>query len=615
MAIILLALNGVGLGHLSRLTEISDCLHAAGEKPMLFYQRPEFPYPEKDFHTISIKSLQKCDADYLARVEDKVNTLCSIAAPHIFIEDTHPAKIDVRKSTFQFMVVRPTTFSYLQDFLQVHQYKYTGFFIADHPDSPTWPYTEEETETIGGWEKFHFIGPIFRKAASDEIAALKLKYHWKEEAPIFVFAMGGGGQQLGSNDTETFLERSITLGNNIRQKHPLARLLFVKGPLYSGTRPIPGMFEVIEMEKNLPALFAIAKGAVIRPGFNSVWECIHAKTPFYFIPGTIYSEPIDQKMEKLAAHGLAGNERFLDPDFENSYKASCERVTDRWTGAPDASFLAAISKVRNEYAVSVKDNSFDEASVNAWTQEAKPILSAIPRAHPRKLFIRMDDVVEITAEVDFALSLAKKYGIFTSIEVIPYLSKLTEQDLYPYDHDHENIIVSQHGYSHEVNLANPARFRSEFSFSALPNRGEVHDLLKGQAYMRANFPQRYRNGFSAPFDQFPAWLATALADHGWDYMLANTFRNFFGVQMVRVRSDLWNWPSKRLSTAAELSRAIAGSVSSYKYCGLILHPIHFRSLHNRRFFEFVLEELAAQGFESFNFLQQLHQPDTSNKQG
>jgi|GEM_PF-6849969 len=605
MAIVLLALNGIGLGHLSRLAEIAACLHSAGEKPVLFYQSVAYPYARPDFQAIGIQSLRKCSDDYRLRVQDGINMLCSVAGPHIFIEDTHPSNLRIRQSTRQFLVVRPTTFAYLVECRRIYERYYTGFLIADEPDSPTWPYTEEETAEIRSWKKFCFIGPVFRTAGDDDIESLRYKYGWQPDRPFFVFSMGGGGQQAGANDTERFLDEAIVVAHKIRERHPRARLLFVKGPLYKEARALPEIFESIDSEKNLPALFALAQGAVIRPGFNAVWECIHAGTPFYYIQGTVFSEPVGDKMMRLARFGLADNDKFLDDDYTVDYKNRCAEIADRWNGQPNASFAEAIEKAKAPHEALMEAQQAPESFSITTRSQDEQVLSALPATRPRRLFLRLDDVVSVTEEVDFVLSLAKRYGFFTSVEVIPYLSSLREKDLEPYDDGQKNIVVSQHGYCHALNLHNPQHIRSEFTFSGLPPKEDLNNLRAGRAYMQAVFPNRYHNGFSAPFDQFPGWLPKALADHGWQYMLANTDRSYFGVPLVRVRSDIWNWGYNGINSSWNLFNDIAASINRYHYCGMILHPQHFRMQEHRRFLEYVLAQLAGKGFGSYNVLHHL----------
>ena len=54
----------------------------------------------------------------------------------------------------------------------------------------------------------------------------------------------------------------------------------MQGPYFPPRIPIPPRFEVVQDEQQMPALLKIAKGAVIRAGFNTTWECLAAGTPF-----------------------------------------------------------------------------------------------------------------------------------------------------------------------------------------------------------------------------------------------------------------------------------------------------------------------------------------------
>jgi hypothetical protein len=326
------------------MVEIGDHLHASGTTPVLFYQSKKFPFGDRPFQRVQVDTLLGSAPEYFASIGEKISAACLTDAPGIFIEDTYPSRLQLHPGIAKFLVVRPTSFSYLLSLRTRYGNTYEGYLMADAGGSPTWPYTPEETATIRNWKEFHEVGPIFRRATPAGIKKLQQKYGWQEDVPQFVFSMGGGGQHEGANDVGNFLEQSAALAPKIRERYPQARLLFVKGPLYPVDAPVPQGFEIVAAEEDMPSLFAIATMAVIRPGFNSIWECIYGQTPFYYVEGTTYSEPINEKINVLKAQGLASNEEALDEDYHRRFRKACQAVLDRWNGRPTEVFMQVIEQ-------------------------------------------------------------------------------------------------------------------------------------------------------------------------------------------------------------------------------------------------------------------------------
>lgn len=596
MGIVLLSINGIGLGHVARMTQIADQLHASGQKPVLFYQNKQFPFSNKLFHKVKIRHLARADAAYLRAVETKVNAACNICAPRIFIEDTHPANIRLRGNIARFLLIRPTTFAYLQKIISLHGNDYDAFFIADHVDSPTWPYNNAETVGISSWRNCHQVGPVFRRSSAEEIASVKIKYGWRKDVPLYVFSMGGGGQQAGGNDAEVFLKEAQRI---IHKVGNTARFLFVKGPLFPEGIDLPPQMEVISEEENMPALFAIATAAIIRPGFNSVWECIQSQTPFYYIEGTTFSEPIGQKMKKLSELGLASNKDAFNELYRQQYAERCRQLLQQWNGTPNQLFFSVIDE-----AHAIKQRS--SAPLIASEEDPATAINELKRSAAacasKKMFLRIDDVVSMTAELRFILDLAKELDIFASLEVIPYLAALKEDELLPYD----NVIVSQHGYGHVLNTENPQGIKSEFSFSTEPPAEEVQNLLAGQQYLKQQFPHHFKNGFSAPFDCFPRWLPAMLKANSLQYLLENQPGISAGIKTFKTSIDVWDWNQYAMKSFDALFRNCIHACVQQGYCALTFHPILFEHPSQKKRIRILLTALKAAGFESYDLIQEIN---------
>lgn len=596
MGIVLLSINGIGLGHTTRMTIIADQLYAAGQKPIMFYQGKKFPFNNKAFHTVNTRNLFKADAAYLRAMESKVNAACNICGPRIFIEDTHPASIRLRNNIARFLLIRPTTFGYLQKITALYEQEYDAFFIADHADSPTWPYNDAETAAVLSWPKCYQVGPVFRRSSAEEIAALKIKYRWSERVPIYVFSMGGGGQQAGANDVDVFLQEAQSI---IHRLGSGVRFLFVKGPLFPTGIHLPPQMEVIDTEQHMPALFAIAKAAVIRPSFNSIWECIQAQTPFYYIQGATFSEPIDQKMKRLATFGLADNDSAFTESYREQYQQACNKVMQQWNGFPNPQFYSVMEQAHALKQESAPPLVANETGTNSAINKLQRLALT---CKSRKIFLRVDDVVSLTPELHFILSLAKELGFFCSLEVIPYLSTLEQQELLPYG----RLVVSQHGYGHVLNTENPPGIKSEFSFCNEPPAPEVENLLAGKQCLERQFPLYFKQGFSAPFDCFPPWLPPTLKAHSWQYILENQHAPVPAIKSFKTSIDLWDWNQYALKPLDTIFTSCIKACDQHGYCALTFHPILFEHPSQKRLIEILVTALKTAGFESYDLLQEIN---------
>jgi len=121
-----------------------------------------------------------------------------------------------------------------------------------------------------------------------------------DDEELCVFTVGGGGVHVldpNGLDIIRFLRLASQVADAVQAARPKVRLMFVRGPLFPPRIPIPSRFEVVRDESHMPALLKIAKGAVIRAGFNTTWECLSAGTPFLPMVGTTYMEPVTTRVD------------------------------------------------------------------------------------------------------------------------------------------------------------------------------------------------------------------------------------------------------------------------------------------------------------------------------
>lgn len=301
MPVILVARNTIGLGHIARSVALSEQLAEHGLAPLLiisgghrFAIRHDIPSAAVNYRTFDISR----QAFY-----KYIQNLALMSSPAVIVEDTIPEIPSLDSEVKRVLILRPPTFDAALGLNDNHGDIYDRIVVADHPDSPTWPYSLPETGKLMKLPNWHFGGPIYRKPDELAIDRLRKKYGAFPNGRICVFTMGGGGEHEGTDDARIFVERSTEIAMSLRRIDERAHLIFVKGPLFRSNISIPSVFKVVEQEREMPALIAAADTAVIRPGFNTTWECIAGGTPFLPIFGSSFQEPIPTRVARLQSAG------------------------------------------------------------------------------------------------------------------------------------------------------------------------------------------------------------------------------------------------------------------------------------------------------------------------
>lgn len=566
MAVIMLALNGVGLGHLIRASIVSKALASVGERPVIFSEGKYHPRGLEQFPVRLVPSLWCPSDDVRNRVTSELWSMAGISLPAVVVEDTHPNPIQLRPEIRRILLVRPTSFEYL---IQVNERQgevYSAFLLCDSPDSPTWPYDASQTQQLAGWKKWHVIGPVFRTPAEDEIREARIRYRVSENQELCVFTMGGGGVHPHDpelQDIIRFLRLASEVADVVQPPGSRVRLLFVKGPYFPPRIPIPPRFEVLPDEEQMPALLKIAKGAVIRAGFNTTWECIAAGTPFIPLTGTTYAEPVNERVNRLAALGLIppSIERFwFDDRWRREYRQIAQSLIARHSGTPNPLELGRLI--------------LDRRSVPpAPTRKARAIRRrSTKRGIP--LVIRIDDVVCMEPALGWVLGLLASRGLRASLEVVPYLIEFGDDLLDRFDPSKTLFQVSQHGYAHVPRLAANGRRCEFFPEGTVPATEELDVIARGKQQLEVAFPRRFAGGFSPPFDALPPWLPATWHTLGGKFVscLSKTSAPSEPLPVTLAGVDVWDWaadcPFSRHSVISKLAlRFAAGG-----HAGIVLHP-------------------------------------------
>jgi hypothetical protein len=562
----MLALNGVGLGHLIRTTIVSKALASVGERPVIFSEGKYHPGELAQFPVRVIPSLWGASSDVRERVSSELWSMAGISLPAVVVEDTHPNPIHLRPEIRRVLLVRPTSFEFL---IQLHERQsqvYSAFLLCDSPDSPTWPYDPAQTRQLAGWKKWHLIGPLYRTPTEDEICEARVRNRVSADQELCVFTMGGGGihsRDPQRQDIVRFLRLASKVADVIESAGSRARLLFVKGPYFPARIPIPPRFEVLRDEEHMPALLKIAKGAVIRAGFNTTWECIAAGTPFIPLIGTTYAEPVEERVNKLAALGLIAPspERFwLDDRWRAQYRQITQSMITKHCGTPDPRELRRLILDRR-----------------AVPSAPKPKARTIRKSRAKRgipLVIRIDDVVCKEPALVWLLDLLAGRGMRASLEVVPYLMEFDEGWLERLDPSKALFEVSQHGYAHVPRSAENGRRCEFFPESTAPAKQELDMIARGKQLLEAAFPQRFAGGFSPPFDALPSWLPAVWHSLGGKFVSCLSRNSPLGapVPLTRAGVDVWDWTIDCPLSRHWVMKKLALQFALDGHAGVVLHP-------------------------------------------
>ena len=566
MAVVLLALNGVGLGHLMRTTVVSHALAAIGERPVIFSEGKYHPKSLAPFPVRVIPSVWRSSADFGKQVASELWSMAGISLPAVLVEDTHPNPIPLRPEIRRVLLVRPTSFDYLTRLNEAYQNIYSAFLLCDAPDSPTWPYDEQQSRQIDSWKNWHVVGPVYRRPSKGDIRQARQQYNINDGDELCVFTMGGGGihgHDKAKQDIIRFLRLATEVADVLQEGNPRVRLLFVKGPFFPGRIPIPPPFEVLSESPYMPALLGIAKGAVIRAGFNTTWECLAAGTPFIPLVGTTYVEPVQNRVDKLASLGLLPQNTqtfFFDDAWRAQYRDTSRSIVARYPGTPDAMNLGRLIVNRTRS--------------RAVTPPKKPAVRGRTSNLAIPFVIRVDDVVRPEPALCWLLDTLASRSLRASLEVVPYLFDSDPAFLDRFDPSGNLFEVNQHGYAHVPRLSEQG-YRCEFYPESLaPTDEELEVIAMGKRLLETAFPQRFTGGFSPPFDALPCWLPAAWHRDGGKFIscVFNKRALAAPLPLVSTGPDIWNWQKDAPYGRDLVVSKMALQFGALGYAGIVLHP-------------------------------------------
>ncbi len=576
MAIVFLTLNGVGIGHLSRAFVFCEAVKIEGYNPVVFSQGIYPPHFREKFPGKTIKSLGRAtQAEQLSLVRE-IASYAGSSQPAIVFEDTHPASIKFAHYIQRILIVRPTTFRYLSWLAKNYGSSFRRFLVCDHPESPTWTFPPHETDEILSWKDWEFAGPVFRQLFEQNFETVRRRYALTPEQRVYVFTMGGGGRPSENDpDITTFRHKATEVAELLRAINPACRLIFVRGPLFPGGIQLPDLFESVNQEPCMAELLAVADGAVIRPGYNTVWECLRSSTHFFSIPGTTYMEPVEDRLNKLDRLGLSGSESISswgDRDWKSAFMQRSQKIVTRWTGNPDRDLIRRV--LDETPRIRLFPAQAGETQLLAVDEEALEHAreQLVNLKSDKRLLVRTNEVIELDDSVKWILQECRSRNLFASLEVVPYLSTFAERDLDLLDPG-ELFEVAQHGYANIARLDTHG-YRGEFWLQSESEfKLAVQEITAGFARLSAAFPKRFRMGFSAPYDGLPEWLEAVWQKIGGRYLsVIRLHPPTSRLPAIRFGTELRNWKANQPRRIDDIMTELTTSMAECGYAGLVVHP-------------------------------------------
>ena len=308
------AVNGLGLGHVTRLIAIArQVRRRVPDAEILFLTSSEaesviyregfaaFKVPSKTLRAqANIRP-----STYARLLQTVVINLMAAFNPHLLVVDTFPAGViqellpvlrwDARK-VFVYRAQRPeaATSALMQNTLQL----YDLALIPHHAD-------EEDTPLPPGLQSV-WTGPILIRDRSEALARdeARQRLNLPSEGKVIYITFGGGG------DAE--MDRALHVAVETLTALPDLHLAVASAPLYRGKLPRHERVTPID-HYPMAEMFAAFDGAVSAVGYNTAMELLHHGVPTAFVPFARQVDDQEARSHRIASAGAGLTLPALEP--------------------------------------------------------------------------------------------------------------------------------------------------------------------------------------------------------------------------------------------------------------------------------------------------------------
>jgi predicted glycosyltransferase len=355
--ILFYAVDGLGLGHVSRLLAIArqvrsqradaQCLFlTASEAGEAIFKEgfPAFKVPSRTARVTAALD----PARYARMVQTVTWSLVSAFDPHLLVVDTFPAgalqellpllRWNISK-VFVFREQQPRYAAdpHLQEILRLYQQVIV-------------PHARGECDLpVPDGVPAHWVGPILLRERGDALSRdeARAQLGLPSDGPLVLVSFGGGG------DTEG--RRLAVQCATLQGRLPEMRLTLAPGPLWPESVPLPRlpMIRQYPLATVLPAFDA----AISAAGYNTAHELLHFGVPSIFLPVAKGVDDQQARARRIAEAGAGlvlydpsddalanGLERLLDPACGQLYAANARALVPPGGAAAAAKAILALDE-------------------------------------------------------------------------------------------------------------------------------------------------------------------------------------------------------------------------------------------------------------------------------
>jgi hypothetical protein len=317
------AVNGVGLGHIARLSVLEAGLLRRGERCAFFSPCNVAPAFFQSPGTISSHPPYSNSESFRKEFNDAVHAF----SPDTVVCDTYWPGADIgelkRKGIRTILIMRLLHRCILMDRLKNAESEFSDIVLPHAPNEVAWIYREDPAllQYLSGGP-FNFIGPLCRQPSG------------VGHGRSIIFTLGGGGEQYnpGVNSRANILNLYREAALLIHEELGIKPILLA-GPLLPLTDDLHSAFEVIPGKSHEFDMFGPGTIVVSRGGYNTTWEAIYAGSPLILCGDYSGEEDITMRCDFLQHDHLA---TFVKFDTHALVQAVKDARARAWNGAHHA---------------------------------------------------------------------------------------------------------------------------------------------------------------------------------------------------------------------------------------------------------------------------------------
>jgi UDP-N-acetylglucosamine--N-acetylmuramyl-(pentapeptide) pyrophosphoryl-undecaprenol N-acetylglucosamine transferase len=408
MRILYHAINGIGLGHLMRLSAIARAVQVQAAHVHQFIvtsanypphlrrlNMPVMILPDDDSGPLVApdRRSRSVSREFSSRL---LNHAIQEYDPRAVVFDTHAPWRLVKKVVDEgrepILVYRRCKEEFILKHLRDGFLSRFHLVLIPHDEAEFQSGLRRSTlRALRNLETVRYVGPVVYPVLTPALQEQVSDRHGlsKRDRLILITAGAGGLGRLN----QSFFERAAEAAVQLRAKSASVRVICVGGP-YSRPVSVPEGCLYVEDEPNLQALIARSDVVITVPGYNTVQEILYTGARVLIVPAKRKMEDIEARVELLVRRGRA---RCVGPgasvaDYERHIEAllrSPRPVPEPCPGAPNAAeAIIQLVKAPRRYLCS---------------REPLSAIGAVSYPSPRKLVValRDDQVREAIVRVDW----------------------------------------------------------------------------------------------------------------------------------------------------------------------------------------------------------------------